>query len=441
VGDQAPIPIESRVTRDSEAGEADSSVRGAGTSSGRVIREPGSWPRFAAVVAVVGLVAGGLAWALLDGEPTPADNGEPATEPSTRPGDPQAETRRAFAGAMLRFEEVQSFTYSGSVTAAPTRPFGAGDFAVGDLHVDGAVFLQAALARQVAAGTSGRAEETLTSGTTVWTRTATSVDALDRAPWRVRLGSLDTATTLDMALVARLIRDAGDPRGEVADFAGRRVIRATLPSHSDARGDLLPLAGADVLLSLTSAGDLLHLVVTWPAQDPQLVLDVEISAHDHPQDIAPPDRGPAALRHTVPVEELEAEGLRPLELGQLPARWRLTGAWVDAPVTPSGHCSVLILVYLNPVYGDPGAGFGNYLWLRQTSGRCRTRTGLGILGRPQRLAVGSFEGSVVESSSVTIGLLFDRTVGLQFETDLPVDDVASLLASLRPFDPDADPSR
>jgi hypothetical protein len=435
VGDQAPIPIESRVTRGSEA---DSSVRGAATSSGRVVREPGSWPQFAAVVAVVGLVAGGLAWALLDGEPTPAGDEEPASEPSAPPDDPQTETRRAFAEAMLRFEEVHSFSYSGSVSAALTRPFGAGDSSVGDLHVEGAVLLQAALARQVAADTRGRAEETLTSGTTVWTRTATSVDALDRAPWQVRPGSLETATTLDMPLVARLITTAGDPRWE-ADFAGRRVIRATLPTHGNAGGNLLPLAGADVLLSLNDAGDLLHLVVTWPAQDPQLVLDVEILGHNHPQDIAPPDHGSAALRRTVPVEGLEAEGLRPLELGRLPARWRLTGAWVDPPVTPSGDCSVLNLVYLNPVYGDPEAGFGDYLWLRQTSGRCGLRTGVRILGDPQRFAAGSFHGSVVESSSGTVGLLSDGTAGLQFETDLPVGDVARLLASLRPFDPDAEP--
>jgi hypothetical protein len=255
----------------------------------------------------------------------------------------------------------------------------------------------------------------------------------------VRPGSLQAPSTLDMALVAHLITAAGDPRGEAADFAGRRVIRATLPTHGDAGGNLLALAGADVLLSLNDAGALLHLVVTWPAQVPQLVLDVEILGHNHPQDIAPPDRGPAALRRTVPVEELKADGLRPLELGRLPARWRLTGAWVDPQMTSSGDCEALDLVYLNVVYGDAETGFGDYLWLRQTSGRCGLRTGLGIVGRPQRFAVGSFEGSVVESSSGTVGLLFGGTTGLQFETDLPVDDVADLLASLRPFDPDAEP--
>jgi hypothetical protein len=435
-GERAPIPIESRVARESKAGEADSGPRGSGGPPGRVVHGPGRWPRLAAVLAVVGLVAGGLLWAVVDDGGSPAENEEPASEPSTPVGDPQAVTRRDFAEAMLRFEEVQSFSYSGSVRATTARPFGAGAGAgaVGDLYVDGAVLLQPALARQVAADASGRVEETLTSGTTVWMRTATSTDALEGAPWQVRPGSLDAGGTLDMALLARLLTTAGAPRGEAADFAGRRVIRATLPTRGDGEGNLLPLGGADVLLSLNPTQSIGHVVVTWPARAPQLVVDVEISRHDHPQDIAPPDRGPAALRRTVPVEALEAENLRPLELGRLPARWRLTGAWVDRQAAPRGDCSVLNMVYVNPVYGDPDAGFGNYLWLTQG---CAVAFEVTAGRRP--LTVGPFEGSAVESSSGTVGAIYDGTTGIGFETDLPVDDVAALLASLRAFDPDAEP--
>jgi hypothetical protein len=433
-GEPAPIPIESRVARESEAGVVDRGPRGNGGSPGRVVHEPGGWPRLAAVVAVVGLVAGGLLSTVVDDGASPAGDEEPADEPSPPPDDPQAEARREFAAAMLRFEEVQSFSYSGSVRATSTRPFGAGAGAVGDLYVEGAVLLQPALARQVAADASGRVEETLTSGTTVWVRTARSIEALEGASWQVHPNSLDAAGTLDMALLARLLTTAGAPRAAGADFAGRRVIGATLPTRGDDEGNPVPLGGADVLLSLNPKERIGHVVVTWPARDPRLVVDVEVSGHNHPQDIAPPDRGPAALRRTVPVEALEAENLRPLELGRLPARWRLTGAWVNPQATPRGDCSVLNLVYVSLVYGDPDAGFGDYLWLTQgcvdafevTAGR-----------RP--LTVGPFEGSVVESSSGTAGALYDGTTGVGFETDLPVDDVAALLASLRPFDPEAAP--
>jgi hypothetical protein len=433
-GERAPIPIESRVARESEAGEADSGRWGSGGSPGRVVHEPGRWPRLAAVLAVVGLVAGGVLWAVVDDGGSPAENEEPASEPSTPVGDPQAETRRAFAEAMLRFEEVQSFAYSGSVRATTARPFGAGAGAVGDLYVEGAVLLQPALAQQVVTDASGRVEETLTSGTTVWVRTAASADALEGAPWQVRPGSLDAAGTLDMPLLARLITTAGVPRGEARGFGGRRVIRATLPTRGDGEGNLLPLGGADVLLGLNPKESVGHVVVTWPARDPQLVVDVEISGHDHPQDIAPPDRGPAALRRTVPVEALEAENLRPLELGRLPGRWRLTGAWVDRQAGPRGDCSVLNLVYVKLVYGDPDPGFGDYLWLTQG---CAVP--FDVTAGRRSFSVGPFEGSVVESSTGTVGALYDGTTGIGFETDLPVDDVAPLLASLRSFDPDAGP--
>jgi hypothetical protein len=343
---------------------------------------------------------GGLLWALLDDDASPAEDEEPASRP---PDDPRAETRRAFAQAKLKFGEVPSFSYWGSVRADASWPFGAGASVVGDVAVEGAVLLQPALAREVARDAGGRAEETLTSGTTLWTRRAASANALDGAPWTVRLRSVDdAAATLDMQVLARLIVTAGDPRGEAADPAGRRVI-----------------------------------VVTWPARDPQLVVDVEISGHNHPQDIAPPDRGPGALRRTVPVEALEAEGVRPLELGRVPAGWRLVGAWVGSAVTPRAKCSVLTLVYLKLVYADPDAGFGDYLRLSLVSQRCGVV--LDVTGARRSLTVGSFEGSVTESSSETIGALFDGTTGIRFETDLPVDDVTALLASLRPFDPDTEP--
>ena len=425
MGDQAPIPIESRVSKEGEPDRPDGGPLGRATSSGRVVHEPGGWPRLAAVVAVVGLVVAGLLWALLDDDPSPARDDEPA-EPPTQP-DPQAETRREFAEAMLQFGDVRSFSYRGSVHADAARPFGAAPSAVGDLTVEGAVLLDASLAREVTADVRGRAEETLMSGTTVWTRSAASTGGLDAAPWAVHPGTIEAAGMLDMQVLAQLVATAGDPRGEAPDAAGRRVIRATLPTRDDGQGNLLPLAGADVLFSLDDAGNVAHIVVTWPPHEAQLILDVEIFDHNQPHDIAPPDRGPAALRRTVPIEALQAEGVPPRELGRVPPGWRLTGAWVGREATPRAECSALTLVYR-----DPAAGSGGYFWLVQSPQGCGVLTD--AAGEPQRVVVGSFEGSFVESPTDTVGALFDGTTAIQFQTDLPPDDVAALLASLRPFD-------
>jgi hypothetical protein len=40
-----------------------------------------------------------------------------------------------------------------------------------------------------------------------------------------------------------------------------------------------------------------------------------------------------------------------------------------------------------------------------------------------------------------MGLLFDDITDIQFETDLPIDDIAGLLGTLRPFDPNAEPDQ
>jgi hypothetical protein len=206
-----------------------------------------------------------------------------------------------------------------------------------------------------------------------------------------------------------------------------------LPTRDDGRGGLLPLGGADVLLTLDDAGNVAHLVVAWPPHEAQLILDVEISGHNQPQDIAPPDRGPAALRRTVPIEALEAEGVPPRELGRVPPGWRLTGAWVEREATPRAECSALTLFYR-----DPAAGHGDYLWLLQSPQSCGVMTD--VTGEPQPLVVGSFEGSFVESAGGTAGALFDGSTVIRFQTDLPADAVTALLASLRPFDPNADPA-
>lgn len=438
MGDQAPIPIESPVTQEPDSTEAGGGAPGR-TSSARVVHEPSRWPRLAAIIGLVGLVAGGLVWTVRDGDVAPAaDEENESARDASVPPDTQTATRSEFATAMLRWGGVASFAYRGSVHAAATRPFGAGTSTAGDLTVEGAVLPWHGLAppatRQVTVDGRGRAEETLTSGSTVWTRVAASADSLDGAPWQVRAStSADPTIRLDMQMVAWLLRAAGDPRGEAPDTASRRMIRATLPTRAESGGDVPPLAGADVLLTLDGAGDIAHIVVTWPAHDPQLVLDVEISGHDDPQDIAPPDIGPAALRRTVPLADAEAAGVRPLDVGLVPAGWRLTGAWLAPETTEPGDCPVF-----NLWYRDPGAVSEDYLWLSVTSERCEGSVSE-FTGTRHHLAVGAFEGSFARSGSSITGALFDGTTALGFGTDLPLGTVAMVLESLRPFDPAGNP--
>jgi hypothetical protein len=442
VGDQAPIPIESRVTREPDATDAGNGAQGRGTSSGRVVHEPGRWPRLVAVVGIVGLVAGGLVWTLRDGDTAPAADEESANDPPVPPDDPQAETRMAFARAMLRWGGVDSFAYRGSVHVTGSRAVAPGPWTAGDVTIEGAVLLQHGLARDVAVDTRGRTVETVTSGSVVWTRSAAQVQALEGAPWDVALApaglprslprDVTTGFPLDAVTTAQLVGSARNPRGEAPDAVGRRVIRATLPETVLGRNTPV-LGDADVLLTLDDAGDIARLVATWPAVDPQLVLDLEISGHNQPQHIAPPDGGPVSLRRALPVDDLEAVGVRPLDLGLVPAGWRLTGAWLGPQGGPSDRCWLF-----NLGYGDPAVVSGRHLLLGVTSEPCRGWLG-GLTGAQRQLRVGRFEGSVVESGSSRRGVVSDGTTAVLINTDLPLEDVVTLLASLRPFDPAAEP--
>jgi hypothetical protein len=276
----------------------------------------------------------------------------------------------------------------------------------------------------------GRAVETVTSGPTVWTRSASTAEGLGAEPWEVREPA--GSTLLGTAAVGLLVASARDPREEPPDADGRRVIRATLPPADQRDGDGDLLAGADLVLTLDEDGNVTRMIVSSTPVDPKLRLDVDITRLGEPQAIAPPDDGETGLRRTIPVEELEAAGLRPVELGRVPAGWKLTGASVvSGPV--SGECPRLYLSYR-----DPEAVRRHSLRLTVTSTTCGWAQ-LGP-GEPQPLTVGSFQGLVVEAGSATSGDLADGTTRVSFLTDLSTEDAATVLGSLRPFDPDTEPA-
>jgi hypothetical protein len=295
----------------------------------------------------------------------------------------------------------------------------------GDVSVEGAVLLAHELTRDLAVDSTGRAVETVTSGPTVWTRSASTVDGLAAAPWEFRTAA--GRTVLGTAAVTVLVLSAKDPREEAPDPAGRRVIHATVPAADRPAGYGDLLAGADVLITLDEDGDVARIVVRSAPDDPELVLELDIARVGEPQTIAPPHSGNAGLRRTVPIDELEAAGVRPVELGRVPPGWTLTGAWVaPGPVGPA-ECPRLYLSYR-----DPHAVSDNFMRLFVTSPMCA-----GVergVGEPQPLSAGAFEGTVFEAAAGTTGDLVNGTTRVGFLTDLSAEDAATVLASLRPFD-------
>jgi hypothetical protein len=423
VGDEPPLPIEGEVTVERGPVAAGQPGLRTAASERRVVHQPGRWSRLVALVAVVALVAGGaLWWAGAD------RRGDDEPEPSP-PADERG-TRVAYYEALNRLRQSGAFAYRGDVHAVGYSVFRpAGQPAI-DVSVDGAVNLNHGLTRDVAVDSMGRAAETIASGPTLWIRSAATVEELAAAPWQ--LAPSDGSALLGTAALARMVVSAGHPQEQPRDEAGRRVIRGTLPAGDNLVGDSDLLAGAELVLTLDEDGDVARMVVTSAPADPQLRLELDITRIGEPEAISPPDDGVTAVRRTIPVGLLEAAGVRPVELGQVPAGWKLTGAWVVAGAVP-GACP-----RLNLSYRHPESVLGDSLRLTVTSTQCLWAEG--GRGDPQPLVAGSFQGSVYEGRSGTSGDIDDGTTRVSFLTDLSPEDAATVLASLRPLNPDAEPT-
>ena len=426
MGDEPPVPIEAEITVEHGPVEAGQPGLGAVASESRVVHGPGRWSRLVAVVAVVAVVAGGTLW--WAGADRPGD--QAVEEPDSGPTRDGRGARVAYYAALNRLRQAGSFAYRGKVHAVGYSVFRPAGQPALDVSVDGAVIFIHGLSRDVAVDSKGRAAETVTSGPTVWTRSAATAEALDDAEWG--LAPTDGTNFLGTAALALLVVSAGNPQEEPADEAGRRVIRGTLPAGDNRVSGSELVGGAELVLTLDEDGDIVRMVVASAPEDPQLRLDLDITRIGEPQDIAPPDDGDAALRRTIPIGLLETVGVRPVELGQVPAGWELSGAW-GMPVPEAGGCPRLTLLYR-----DPESVLHDVLRLTVTSTQCEWRER--GPGEPQPLTAGPFQGLVNEVGSGTRGDLDDGTTRVSFITDLSLEDAAIVLASLRPFDPDAEPA-
>jgi hypothetical protein len=193
------------------------------------------------------------------------------------------------------------------------------------------------------------------------------------------------------------------------------------------------LDDAELLLTLDVDGDIARISVRSAARgDPDLVVELDIMRQGEPQAIALPE-GDAGVRHTVPVDELNAVRMRPVELGRVPEGWKLTSAWVIRPPEGPAEC-----LRLNLSYRDPGAVSHGFITLRVTTPTCGWIEQAD--GEPAPLTAGSFEGTVVQAPAGLTGDLLNGTTRVGFLTDLSTEDAATLLASLRPFDPEREPT-
>ena len=426
MAEEPPVHIEAEVTVEQGPVPAGQPALGAVASESRVVHQPGRWSRLAAVVAVVAVVAGGVLW--WAGTDQSGDDGVEEADPG--PSRDERSTRVAYYDALNRLRQAGSFAYRGEVHAVGYSVFRPAGQPALDVSVDGAVNLAAVLSRDVAVDAMGRSAETVTSGPTVWARSAATAEELGTAEWA--LAPSAGTTVSGTAAVAVLALSAGNPQADRPDADGRRVIRGTMPAGDQRVGDSGLLAGAELVLTLDEDGDIVRMVVASAPEDPQLRLDLDITRIGEPQDIAPPDHGDAALRRTIPIGLLETVGVRPVELGQVPAGWELSGAW-GMPVPEAGGCPRLTLLYR-----DPESVLHDVLRLTVTSTQCEWRER--GPGEPQPLTAGPFQGLVIEAGSGTRGDLDDGTTRVSFITDLSLEDAAIVLASLRPFDPDAEPA-
>jgi hypothetical protein len=449
VGDDVPIHVGPGAADGPGDGEHGGAWSGAGTSSRRIVHEPSRRVRLVAVVVLAGLVAGGVL--LL------RDGGRDGPEPP-----PPGSADDAYVVALGRLGRAGSFAYRGTVQATGRSPLRPGTWVDARVSVEGAVLLPHSMTREVAvAQDGGGAVETVTSGSTVWSRAASSRSGLPGASWEL-VAWTDSAPglpstpnpesfasrRLGIALVVDLLRAAGNRRRGPSEVGGNRPLLATVPiggGHRVHSGDLL--AGAEVMLGLDEAGDVTDLTLSSaPDDERRLEVELELVRLGEPGLIGAADVGRPA-RGALPLGDLAVAGVDPLELSWLPSGWALTAAvpartgrlvmcagGAGRCVASDEGCRALHLEYR-----DITRVSGGRLSLSMTPRSCVAGwSGTGDMGA-EPFRAGRFIGSVDESAT-TIGVVTDGGTAISFTTDLSADDAAVVLATLVTFDAATDPA-
>ena len=211
--------------------------------------------------------------------PTAGDaDGATGTQPTATTPVAQLTPGQAFLQAGQRLQAAGTFSYQGTSSASDVSPVRPGPWLAVDLAVEGHVQLPTSRLFERGTADDGQVIETVTDGTTIWSRSAPSLDAVaplslqtlytlpDPTPAKVGAGLLPQWFTAATGAV-----DAGP------DSLGRRTFRATLPaSVLGVIEDNKDPVDAVMVLALDQAGNPAHVEISTGQAGPLLRLAYDI---------------------------------------------------------------------------------------------------------------------------------------------------------------------
>jgi hypothetical protein len=184
----------------------------------------------------------------------------------------------AYAQAAGRLLSGGSFGYVGTTSAIDVSHVRPGLWLAVDLAVEGEVVTSAASTHEIALDDRGRATETVSEGSVVWGRLATSREALPEAPYLPITDETGAQTAgKGVALLPAWLEATVDRQDAGTDERGNRVLRATLPAS--VLGEIVdgrPAADASVVLTLDATGDPVRVEVTSVPTGPPLRLALDL---------------------------------------------------------------------------------------------------------------------------------------------------------------------
>ena len=264
---------------------------------------------------LVGLVAGGLLVgavaglaAATGGDDRPADTaagpGAAADAPATTATTvPPVTTDQAFAAAARRLTTAGSFTYTGTVSATDVSHVRPMFWLAVSSTVEGQVATATGRLHEVAVTSDGRAAETVTAGSDVWGRRASTVEGLagqayeaipglsgpESGPDGDRDGAGQALQARGAALLPAWLASATGPTDAGPDEEGRRRFQATIPAG--VLGEIereRQAVDATVVLTLDAAGAPVRVEITSAPDGPPLHLVLDIGGLGSPVAIEPP---------------------------------------------------------------------------------------------------------------------------------------------------------